>query len=68
MHLEAIRKLGSMLAGLESEQGKRTDLTWLQSVTKLQEAEPDKIKRHRWQYLAKIPEDIFQEFIPTYIL
>jgi hypothetical protein len=60
MHLMAVRKLGEMINEIEKEQGKRTDLTSLHYVTKLDEAEPDRVKRHRWQKLAEIPQETFE--------
>jgi N6-adenosine-specific RNA methylase IME4 len=70
MHLQAVRKLGEMIALEEREQGKRTDLTSGHNVTKLaeltKELKESLRQLYRWQKLAKIPEEIFQEFIAEY--
>lgn len=65
MCLMAQRRLGEMLDKVEREQGKRTD-TLLHDATKLQSLGIERTASHRWQKLAEIPEDTFQEFIESY--
>lgn len=61
--IRAERKGGEILKETPREQGKRTDLTSSQDTTKLQEVDISKDQSSRWQKIADIPEEKFEQHI-----
>jgi N6-adenosine-specific RNA methylase IME4 len=63
MHLQAVRKLGEML----KEQVSAGNPQLLHRATiRLDDLGIERTASHRWQKLAEIPEEIFEEFITEY--
>ena len=67
--LQAQRKLGEMLSNINLNKGAAEEgwKTQLHHATTLNELNIEKTQSHRWQKLAEIPEDDFQQFITEYL-
>src|SRR3990172_4228094 len=66
--LRAQRRAGEILDTLEGQQGKRTDITLLHHGAKSKrdiysDAGIAPVDAHRWQTIAKMPEETFEQFI-----
>lgn len=66
--IRAQRRAGEILDKICGAQGTRTDLTLLQPETKFKqdiydEAGITRVDAHRWQTIAKMPEETFEEYI-----
>jgi len=60
--IRAERRAGELIPDMK-EQGKRTDLTSLHNESKLKEAGISESQSHRWQTIAKMPEEDFEKHI-----
>lgn len=63
IRLRAERRAGALLKGMETAQGKRTDLTLSDGSTKLEQLQASGITRDqasKWQQLADVPEPDFE--------
>jgi N6-adenosine-specific RNA methylase IME4 len=61
--IRAERKAGEMLAQMPMQHGARPADMGLQDVTPLSDLGIEKIQSHRWQEIARLPEDVFEEHI-----